>query len=353
MAKASLKLYVSAVTANGSFNVDLVNSSWNEATVTFASSPLTGALVASGVPLTGASKNDYVIVDVTTAVNAWLDGTQPNYGLAIVPNAGLSATFNSKEDTTTSHSPELNIVFKNAGAQGPAGPQGPQGVQGPIGFSGPVGPVGPQGPSGPAGIKNRGTWVPGTTYQVNDAVSYGGSSWIALAVNTGSAPSGANPNWQLLAGKGINNQGSWVPFVSYDVDDAVTDGGSFWLAVAANSASQPSLLNGNWQLIASVGATGNAGATGAAGPSWSPRATRSGGAARYCWSGGADRSYWRNRAGGSGWTSRPERPWRGEWSAGVYFEGIVHCTNWNHQSDGRCLWRRWRRRRWRRLRKRC
>ena len=36
VAKATLKLYVSAITANGSFNVNLINSSWNESTITFA-----------------------------------------------------------------------------------------------------------------------------------------------------------------------------------------------------------------------------------------------------------------------------------------------------------------------------
>jgi hypothetical protein len=105
-----------------------------------------------------------------------------------------------------------------------------------------------------------------TAYQINDSVSYNGSSWIALAVNTDSPPNPANTNWQLLAAKGINNQGSWVPTTTYRVDDAVTDGGEFWIALAPNTSSEPSILNPNWQLIAASGATGVAGPTGPQGP---------------------------------------------------------------------------------------
>src|SRR5208337_3567456 len=110
----------------------------------------------------------------------------------------------------------------------PTGAQGPQGVP---------------GPTGPAGIINLGTWVSTTAYKVNDSVSYAGSSWIALTPNTDSAPNAFNPNWQLLAAKVINNQGGWVSTTNYQVDDAVTDGGQFWLALAPSLDSEPSILN--------------------------------------------------------------------------------------------------------------
>lgn len=46
----------------------------------------------------------------------------------------------------------------------------------------------------------RGAWDSGTTYAVSDGVSYNGSSYIATAVSTNSAPPSAN--WDVLAGKG-------------------------------------------------------------------------------------------------------------------------------------------------------
>jgi len=265
VAKASLKLYVNSVGTAGSFNIDYVNGTWTEKTITANLSPALGATIASSVSLAKSQVSDYIVVDITSAVDAWLNGTQTNDGIALVANSPLNCSFTSKENTGTSHPAELDIVFLGNGAQGPVGSQGPQGAQGPQGLqgsSGPIGPVGPQGATGSSGINNRGTWVPTTAYQINDSVSYEGSSWIALIANTDSAPANSNPNWQLLAAKGINNQGSWVSSVNYQVDDAVTDGGQFWLAVAPSLDSEPSVLNPNWQLIAANGAAGPAGPTG-------------------------------------------------------------------------------------------
>ena len=273
IAKASLKLYVNAVTTAGSFNVDYVTGTWAEKTITANLSPALGTTIASNVSLTKPSAGTYIIINVTSAVQAWLNGTQANDGIALVANSPLNCSFTSKENTGTSHPPELDIVFNSTGSQGPAGPAGPQGPQGPQGTPGASGPVGPQGPAGVAGINNRGSWVSVTQYQINDSVSYNGSSWIALTPNLDSPPNLFNLNWQLLAAKGINNQGSWVSTVNYQVDDAVTDGGEYWLALAPNLSSEPGILNPNWQLIAAAGATGAAGPPGAQGPAGATGAT--------------------------------------------------------------------------------
>lgn len=111
IAKASLKLYVNSVTTAGSFNVDYVTGPWAEKTITGNLSPTIGTTVVGSVPLTSALVHDYVLVDVTPAVVAWLNGTQANDGLALVANSPLNATFDSKENTTQSHAPELDIVF--------------------------------------------------------------------------------------------------------------------------------------------------------------------------------------------------------------------------------------------------
>ena len=64
------------------------------------------------------------------------------------------------------------------------GPQGPQGVQGP---------VGPTGATGASGLNWRGVYNSGTSYSVNDAVYYDGSSWFSpngtAAGNTPAIPS--------------------------------------------------------------------------------------------------------------------------------------------------------------------
>ena len=67
------------------------------------------------MPLTTASKNQYILIDVTSALQAWLSGSQANDGIALVANGTFNASFDSKENTTTSHPPELDVVFAAGG----------------------------------------------------------------------------------------------------------------------------------------------------------------------------------------------------------------------------------------------
>jgi hypothetical protein len=108
--KATLKLYVNSVTTAGSFNVDYVSGTWSENTIDASNAPALGTTIAASVPLTTADKNQYILIDVTTGVQAWLSGTA-NDGIALVGNSPVNATFDSKESTTTSHAAELDIVF--------------------------------------------------------------------------------------------------------------------------------------------------------------------------------------------------------------------------------------------------
>jgi len=111
IAKATLKLYVNAVTMAGSFNVDYVNGSWSEGTITANLGPALGTTIVPSVALAKNQTKDYLLIDITTAVQAWLNGTQANDGIALVANSPLNASFDSKESTTQSHPPELDIVF--------------------------------------------------------------------------------------------------------------------------------------------------------------------------------------------------------------------------------------------------
>lgn len=116
VSQATLKLYVNAVTTAGSFNVDYVNAAWSEGKIDASNAPALGKAIASNVNVTTADKNQYILVDVTSAVQAWLSGSETNNGLALVANSSFNATFDSKENTTTSHPAELDIAF--AGGDG-------------------------------------------------------------------------------------------------------------------------------------------------------------------------------------------------------------------------------------------
>jgi len=152
--KATVRLFVSGFTHSGSFDVQRVASSWDEETLTGETLPRLGMIDVTGVRVARNSRGHYLIFDITALVKDWVNQAQPNYGIALVPVGDISVAFDSKENTTNSHDPELNIVLVHAG---PMGPQGPRGLQGLAGLAGPIGPAGPigatglQGPSGPVG----------------------------------------------------------------------------------------------------------------------------------------------------------------------------------------------------------
>jgi len=116
VSQATLKLYVNSVTTAGSFNVDFVTGAWAEGTIDASNAPAPGTTIASNVTVTTADKNQYILINVTSAVQAWLNGSETNNGIALVANSSFNATFDSKENTTTSHPAELDIAY--AGGDG-------------------------------------------------------------------------------------------------------------------------------------------------------------------------------------------------------------------------------------------
>jgi len=147
---AILVLYAETLSAPGAMDVYALTGPWSEATITYSNAPALGSRVLSGVAV---AKIGYVSLDLTSAVQGWLDGTRPNDGIVLVPSAGslLMASFDSKENILTSHPAQLSLV--SAGPPGPQGPQGPTGATGPAGPSGPLGPPGPAGSQGPQGLE--------------------------------------------------------------------------------------------------------------------------------------------------------------------------------------------------------
>ncbi len=152
VAKATLTLFVDSVDAAGTVNISVANGSWTEDGVNGNNAPGAGALVGDNVPISAV--DEYVSVDVTQAVQGWVNGTSNNDGFIITPSGGVNVEFDSKENIATSHPATLAITLVNSGptgatgAQGPTGPAGATGAQGP---TGPAGATGAQGPAGPAG----------------------------------------------------------------------------------------------------------------------------------------------------------------------------------------------------------
>jgi hypothetical protein len=128
-----------------------------------------------------------------------------NYGL----NDGvtyLGSSYISLAANNVGNAPNASPAFwgllaaqGTAGATGPAGAIGPAGAQG---NAGAAGAAGPQGPAGVAGMSYRGTWSAGTSYAVNDAVLFGGTTYIATASAAGLEPDLFPAAWSVLAQQG-------------------------------------------------------------------------------------------------------------------------------------------------------
>jgi len=269
VATATIKLYLSAVRSPGNVDVYLITSNWAEGTISPTSTPNLGDLIQAGINVESDQTGQFLVLDVTSAVQQWLgsdghgtDGV-PNYGVALVARDGASLTFDSKENSQTSHEPQLNVQLK--GQQGPPGPEGPQGEPGP---AGPQGPKGDQGDAGPAGAQGP-AGPQGPQGDTGPQGPQGETGATGPAGPTGAQGPQGDQGPQGAAGpqgpKGLNWQGAWNAATSYATDDAVSYNGSSWIARQANTNVTP-VEGADWTVVAQKGDTGETGPEGPPGP---------------------------------------------------------------------------------------
>lgn len=115
--------------------------------------------------------------------------------------------------------------------------------------------AGGPGPPGPPGVNPRGPWNGAVNYAKGDAVTLGNASYVALNANINSPP--PNGNWMLLAGagpagpSGLRWLGPWSSVTSYLINDGVSFGGSSYIAIGANLNDPPP--SPNWNTLANQG----------------------------------------------------------------------------------------------------
>jgi hypothetical protein len=215
----------------------------------------------------------------------------------------------------------------SAGAQGVGGAAGGPGATGPTGFAGPLGPVGPAGDSGATGNPgmtgptgfggNDGatgdTGAPGPAGPSGVAGSTGGLGATGATGLTGAAgvtgsdgtagTTGDPGDTGPTGAAGINWRGGWLPDGMYNPGDTVSENGSSYQAVVANTEDDPSTsVDGSWKLLASAGNSPGQAATGAQGGPGATGSTGNMGA-----------------AGATGPTGVPGIPFLGSWSSATAY----------------------------------
>lgn len=163
-----------------------------------------------------------------------------NYGL----NDAVSyqgSSYLSLAASNHGNTPGLNPAYWSVlAAQGATGAQGPAGVTGATGaqgIAGPQGPPGATGAAGAAGMNYRGAWASGVSYQTSDAVSFGGSTYLAQVSSIGVEPDLYPSSWAVLAQKGSAGPTGPVGSAATVSVGTVTTGAAGSMATVTNSGS--------------------------------------------------------------------------------------------------------------------
>jgi hypothetical protein len=278
VSRATLRLYVNRVNTPGVLTVSPVNAAWAESAVTSQTLPTLGNAVEV-FPIT--DEGQFVTVDITSLVKAWVATPATNFGLAITATTA-DAVLDSKESDTTAHPAQLDIAA-TIGTAGPAGPQGPVGPKGDTGATGATGATGPQGPQGPKGdtgpqgpagtggttvingLLFEGAYASTTIYAANQVVTWQNAAYVSLInSNLGNTPSSSASAWAVLvpaaSGSGgtgattiINGllfEGAYASTTNYATNQVVTWASAAWVSLHdANHGNTPDASPADWGLL--------------------------------------------------------------------------------------------------------
>jgi len=135
------------------------------------------------------------------------------------------------------------------------------------GAAGATGAQGPQGVRGPAGVSYKGVWSASAGYLANDAVFYGGSTYLALTTNQGVQPDTTPAAWALVAqGGSAGATGPAGAAASISIGTVTTGAPGTQANVTNSGTSSAAILN----FTIPQGAAGSGGAGGGGGISGIP-----------------------------------------------------------------------------------
>ena len=98
-----------------------------------------------------------------------------------------------------------------------------------------------------AGLVFEDTYDAATTYQPGDIVSFGGYTYVATSIHSGSAPNLLN-DWEIVT-TGFKVVGTWDAATTYYQGDVVLLGGNSYVSKTTNTAANPGSSASDWDFI--------------------------------------------------------------------------------------------------------
>ena len=131
-----------------------------------------------------------------------------------------------------------------AGATGAPGATGTAGAAGPAGPQGVAGPAGAKGAAGAPGINFRGAWNAQTNYNVNDGVTFAGSTYLAQEAGSNQEPDVNTQSWAVLAQSGgVGPAGATGASATVTIGTVTTLPAGATATVSNSGTSQAAVLN--------------------------------------------------------------------------------------------------------------
>jgi hypothetical protein len=96
---------------------------------------------------------------------------------------------------------------------------------------------------------HQGAYNSGTTYEINDVVTYGGKSYVYINTTNASNNLPTNATYWSVMSEGQDYKGNWATATAYLVDDIVVRGGSTYICLVAHTSGTfaTDLAANKWQ----------------------------------------------------------------------------------------------------------
>jgi len=94
---AVLKLYAQNVNSEGTINIHMITSVWQEESVNWDNMPTFQASPIVSFEISASNIDSVIEIDITATVQQWVNGNAENYGLMMITSDNIAAKFYTKE----------------------------------------------------------------------------------------------------------------------------------------------------------------------------------------------------------------------------------------------------------------